>query len=60
MLTLRRKIGESILYEMPDGRVIRLVVLGIDGARTVLGIDAPPDVAIRRGEAEAVDNRLES
>lgn len=60
MLTLRRKIGESILYEMPDGRVIRLVVLGIDGARTVLGIDAPADVNIRRGEAEAVDNRLDS
>lgn len=59
MLTLRRKIGESVLYEMPDGRVIRLVILGIDGARTVLGIDAPADVSIRRGEAIEVDNRTE-
>jgi len=46
MLILGRKAGESIL--IGDG--IRLVVLACERGGVRLGIDAPPDVTILRGE----------
>lgn len=60
MLVFKRKIGESFLYEMPDGTVVRLKVLGIDSGRVRIGIDAPPEVKIELGGQETVDNRIES
>jgi carbon storage regulator len=46
MLVLSRKVGENVVIE--GGIVIR--VLEIGGGRLRLGIEAPPDVAIRRAE----------
>ena len=46
MLILSRKDGESIVI---DGGV-RIVVLGVDRTGVRLGIDAPADVRILRGE----------
>lgn len=47
MLVLARKIGERIVI---DGN-IELVVVQIRGNRVRLGVRAPRDVSIHRGEA---------
>jgi carbon storage regulator len=46
MLVLTRKLGEQIEI---DG-CIQVTVLSVDGHRVRLGIQAPDDVTIRRGE----------
>ena len=46
MLILGRKVGDSILI----GEGIRVVVLACDRGGVRLGIDAPADVTILRGE----------
>lgn len=46
MLILSRKAGDSVLI---DGGV-RIVVLGVEGSSVRLGIDAPTDVRVLRGE----------
>ncbi|MEE3235476.1 MAG: carbon storage regulator CsrA [Candidatus Latescibacterota bacterium] len=46
MLVLTRKSGESIVI----GSDIRLTVLEIQGRQIRLGIEAPSDVAVHRGE----------
>jgi carbon storage regulator len=46
MLILSRKAGDSLII---DGGV-RIVVLGVEGSSVRLGIDAPTDVRVLRGE----------
>jgi len=46
MLVLRRKAGEAIVLN----QVIKIRVLGVEGDRVKLGIDAPPDVIVVREE----------
>lgn len=46
MLVLTRKTGESIVI----GSDIRISVLEIQGRQIRLGIDAPIDVSVHRGE----------
>lgn len=46
MLVLRRKVGESIVFDS----VITISVLAIEGERIKLGISAPPDITIVREE----------
>ena len=46
MLVLTRKTGESIVI----GSDIRITVLEIQGRQIRLGIDAPTDVSVHRGE----------
>jgi carbon storage regulator len=46
MLILSRKAGDSLMI---DGGV-RIVVLGVEGSSVRLGIDAPADVRVLRGE----------
>ena len=46
MLVLRRKVGESLIV----GDDIELVVLGVEGDRVKLGIQAPKDEEIVRKE----------
>lgn len=55
MLVLSRKLQESVT--LPDANVT-ITVLRISGGRIQLGIDAPKEVSIRRGELESRD-RLE-
>ena len=58
MLALSRKVGETIVVD--ERIVIRVAELGTN--RIVLAIDAPREVAIRRGEIPArtkVSNRVQ-
>ncbi len=52
MLILRRKVGEKIV--IGDG--ITVVVNRVSGGRVTLGIEAPTDVHIVRGELRAFDD----
>jgi carbon storage regulator len=51
VLILRRKVGEKIV--IGDG--ITVVVNRVSGGRVTLGIDAPHDVHIVRGELRSFD-----
>lgn len=46
MLVLTRRAGESIVI----GSDVRVTVLEMQGRQIRLGIDAPPDVSVHRGE----------
>jgi carbon storage regulator len=46
MLILSRKAGDSLMI----GGGVRVVVLGVEGSSVRLGIDAPSDVRVLRGE----------
>jgi carbon storage regulator len=55
-LELTRRIGEKV-YIGPD---IALVVLSIDGGRVCLGVDAPRELPVWRGELLEPRARLPS
>lgn len=50
MLVLSRKKDEDIVIKIPDGRVITVKVVQIIADRVRLGVTAPADVEIQRGE----------
>jgi carbon storage regulator len=56
MLVLSRKTEQVICV----GNNVEITVLGVQGGRVRLGIEAPRDVRIRRGELEAFDPPDES
>jgi carbon storage regulator len=59
MLILTRKLGESIVLSGPGlSEDITVLVTTMGGTRVGLGITAPTDVLIRRGELN--DRRKES
>lgn len=47
MLVLKRKVGEQIVL---PGHEVTIEVLGCEGGRVRLGISAPSEVAVHRGE----------
>ena len=49
MLVLSRKVGEKLII----GDKITVVVSRVAGNRVTLGVEAPPDVRIIRGELKA-------
>ena len=49
MLILSRKVNENIVI---DGRII-VKIVRLDGENVKLGIEAPPEVGILRGELDA-------
>ena len=49
MLVLSRKLNEAVVV----GDAVRVTVRGIKGDRVRLGIEAPRDVAVDRGEVHA-------
>jgi len=53
MLVLGREVGESIILHTQDGEITILVVRVKDQAVRI-GVDAPKNVNIRRGEIEIV------
>jgi len=50
MLILTRRIGESIIIELPTGEQIEVTVLGIKGNQIRIGTDAPDEISIVREE----------
>lgn len=46
MLVLSRKTGQHLVI----GDDIRITVVGVEGSRVTLGIEAPPEDTILRGE----------
>ena len=52
MLTLSRKVNETITITHPDGTVITLMVVEIRGDNARIGIQAPREVRIVRTEIE--------
>ena len=57
MLILSRRIGETLILELPTGEQIDVVLLEVKGSQGRLGIDAPPEVHIVREELVA-DRKL--
>lgn len=55
MLILTRRPGESIVFTLPSGDVVRVVVLERPGGRrgARLGVAAPPAVPVDRSEVSA-------
>lgn len=51
MLILSRKVGERIVLD----ENILVTVLEVQGKRVRLGIEAPPDVNVRRHELQPLD-----
>lgn len=49
MLVLSRKLGEAVLI----GEHVRITIISIRGGRVQLGIEAPPQVQVRREEIVA-------
>jgi carbon storage regulator CsrA len=49
MLVLNRRIGETIRVDTSDGP-ITIMVTDVVGCHSRIGIEAPPEVKIRRGE----------
>ena len=55
MLVLSRKVGEQLVI----GDNIRVVIHRVAGNRVTIGIEAPNDVRIIRGELQVHDNFAE-
>lgn len=51
MLVLTRRVGEELELKMHpgcEGKTARVVVVGVDGNKIKIGIDAPREVEIER------------
>lgn len=59
MLVLTRKFGESLECHA-GGKLIRIVVVGINGRHVRLGIDAPSDVPIVRTELQVTQAQIDA
>ena len=50
MLKLSRRIGETVVLELPTGEQIDVVLLEVKGSQARLAFDAPAEVHIVREE----------
>jgi carbon storage regulator len=50
MLVLSRARGESLKVILEDGRLLTVCVVGLDGQRARIGIEAPKEIAVHRSE----------
>ena len=50
MLVLTRRVGESILIELPSGELIEVTMLDVKGSQVRIGTNAPDDITIIREE----------
>ena len=57
MLVLTRSRLEKIILTLPSGDRVQLTVVDIRGDKVRLGIEAPDDVRIHRGEVQAAIDR---
>lgn len=61
MLVLSRKRHETIVITAPDGTRIVLLVVELRGDKARIGIEAPKDYSVHRGEIqELVDHGYKS
>ena len=56
MLVLSRKVGESIILNLPNGEQVRICLNKYVGEQTRIGIEAPQDVQILREELVGAGN----
>jgi carbon storage regulator CsrA len=57
MLVLTRKPGEIVILDL-DGREISVHILHTSTGRVSLGVDAPRDIKVRRGELSAAPAKI--
>jgi carbon storage regulator len=50
MLILTRRVGETVIIELPTGEKIQVAVLGVKGNQLRIGTEAPDDIQIMREE----------
>jgi carbon storage regulator CsrA len=53
MLALSRLIGETITITLPDGQRIKVMLIACRTGKAKIGIDAPRDCQIWRGELQS-------
>lgn len=53
MLVLSRRPGEVLVMKLKDGREVEVIVTKVKGNRVTIGVQAPLDVKVRRGELRA-------
>lgn len=54
MLVLSRKVNETIIVTAPDGTRITLMLIEIRGDKARIGLAAPREWSVHRGEIQAV------
>ena len=59
MLVLARKYGESIVIQLPNGRLATVMVIGISPEVVRLGITADRDIRVDRKEVVEKRNLLQ-
>jgi len=59
MLVLERKAGESVTITCPDGTIITVAVVTLEGMRTKLSFDAPRSYQIMRDDTRGFPPRRE-
>jgi carbon storage regulator len=57
VLILTRRVGETIIIELPAGEQIEVTVLGVKGNQVRLGTQAPDNIPIMREELLASTER---
>lgn len=60
MLVLGREAGESVNLILPSGETIKVQVVKLKGGWVRLGIDAPKEVKILRGELELIEGEVKA
>lgn len=56
MLVLSRKVDEKITIQIPGMANIQIMLVGIDGPKTRIGIDAPSEYQVVRNELLGTPN----
>lgn len=56
-LVLSRKVGQSIICTLEDGREVRIVLLDVQGRRARLGFESDRHVSVRRAELVEIPER---
>lgn len=54
MLVLTRRVGETLIIELPTGEAIEVTVAGLNGNQVRLGTTAPREIPFRREELEPI------
>lgn len=54
MLILTRRVGETLIIELPTGEAIEVTVAGLNGNQVRLGTTAPREIPVRREELEPI------